>query len=146
MTTIATDGKSMAADGLSFRGSLITAFNSVKVERLEDGRIVGAAGDKPECVRFRQWLREGGKPPKFKDFCALVLSPDGSLTYHTEADMEGTPTEAPNAIGSGEEVAIGAMEAGATAEQAIEITRKRNAHTGGLITVVHLEHKLEAVA
>lgn len=137
MTTIATDGKSMAGDGMSSRDSLITAVRSVKVERLSDGRIVGAAGDKPDCARFRKWLCDGGQAPKFKDFAALVLHPDGSLVYHTESDISGTATEAPNAIGSGAEIAIGAMEAGATPEQAIQIAAKRNAWTGGLITVVH---------
>jgi len=135
MTTIACDGKSMAGDGLAARETLITVLDAIKVTRLDDGRIVGTAGEKPDTRKFRAWLQEGGTKPKLKDLAALVLHPDGRLVYHTDSDIEGTPTGLPNAIGSGCEIAIGAMLAGLSPEKAVEIAATRDVYTGGTITV-----------
>lgn len=145
MTTIATDGKSMAGDGLAVRNSLITAFGSPKVVRLNDGRIVGAAGEKPCCHKFRAWLQDGDPKPKFRDFSALVLHPDGRLFYHTDSDVEGTLAEAPNAIGTGSEIAIGAMLAGKSPEEAVAIASQRDVYTGGEIVSFRIESPLRAV-
>jgi hypothetical protein len=146
VTTIACDGKSMAGDGLAARGSLITAFNSEKVVRLDDGRIVGTAGNKADCYKFRAWLRDGGPIPKFKDFAALVLQSDGRLSYHTEDYPAGSPTEAPNAIGTGQEIAIGAMLAGKTPAEAVTLAAMRDIHTGGVIISYDIAPSLQVAA
>lgn len=146
MTTIATDGKSMAGDGLAVRSSLITTFDAQKVTILDDGRIVGAAGERPDCRKFRAWLQDGGPRPKFKDLAALVLHPDGRLMYHTDSDPDGTPTGIPNAIGTGCEIAIGAMLAGFSPEEAVTVAAERDVYTGGKITVLSAEPSIKAVA
>jgi ATP-dependent protease HslVU (ClpYQ) peptidase subunit len=146
MTTIACDGKSMAGDGLATRSTLVTAFDAQKVTMLDDGRIIGAAGEKPDTRKFRAWLQDGGPRPKLKDLAALVLHPDGRLVYHTDSDPEGTATGIPNAIGSGCEVAIGAMLAGLSPEKAVEIAAARDVYTGGTITVFRIANPLQEVA
>lgn len=138
VTTIACDGRTMAGDGQASRGQLITARSAQKIVMFEDGRIVGTAGEKPCCRKFLEWLREGGTRPKLKDVAALVLHRDGRLVYHTDSDPEGTETEIPNAIGSGCEIAIGAMMAGAPPTRAVEIAANRDVYTGGKITVFGL--------
>lgn len=140
MTTIACDGKSMAGDGRACRNDLIVNEAAVKVHRLADGSLFGGAGDKHELQELRAWLDAGaqGSPPKAKDFAAFVLKRNGELWYHTDRSVP-VLTEAPNAVGCGEELAIGAMEAGASAQQAIEIASRRNTSTGGKITALHLE-------
>jgi ATP-dependent protease HslVU (ClpYQ) peptidase subunit len=45
----------------------------------------------------------------------------------------------PAAIGSGSLLALGAMEAGVSPEQAVGIAAKRDIGTGGKITVLHLD-------
>lgn len=141
MTTIATDGKSMAGDGLATRRDMITCETAIKVHRLADGSLFGGAGDKPELAALRAWIDGGekGPRPKAKDMVALVLKPSGELWYYTES--AGAPTEVPNAVGSGEELAIGAMEAGASPEEAVAIAARRNTATGGKITVLELNQK-----
>lgn len=59
MTTIATDGRSMAGDGAQFMGEIQRAANAAKVVRLPDGGLVGCSGNSNDCEAFRQWLIAG---------------------------------------------------------------------------------------
>ena len=138
MTTIATDGKSMAGDGQACVESMVTTFDRVKVHRLPDGALLGCAGDSGEIIAFRKWLVEGGKHPRLKELSALLLRTDGVLLYYCEFE-EPSVMSIPAAIGSGRAIAIGAMEAGASPERAVEIAAKRDTGTGGMITALHLD-------
>lgn len=84
-----------------------------------------------------RWLIEGGGKPKIKDTAALRLMPDGKLFYVNES-LEPVEVGAPCAVGSGMDFAIGAMEHGATPEEAVGIASKRDPGTGGTITVLSL--------
>jgi len=138
MTTIATDGKSMAGDGQASSHGTITDRSKTKVSRLANGDIVGCAGTAEHRALFIQWL-EGGDRPRIKEpFEALILSSNGSLRYCCEKLLEGNETEAPTAIGSGMDFAIGAMDAGACPEKAVRIASERDPHTGGKIIVLSL--------
>lgn len=146
MTTIATDGKSMAGDGLVTSGDAIFGYNLVKVRRAPDGRIAGASGTGYDADAFHAWLANGGDPPKLNEhFEALVLYPDGTCRSY-DSDCRSIPEELPSATGSGRLAAIGAMEFGAGPERAVEIACARDAMSGGKITVLHLEPALAAVA
>lgn len=139
MTTIATDGKSMAGDGQAEVGPIITHAHRKKVRRLDDASIVGCAGNATDRIAFCKWLIEGGKPPRIRkdEFAALVLRQDGEIEYFDDTCIP-LPAEAPIAIGSGREIAIGAMEAGASPKDAVHIAAKRDPHTGGDITVLEI--------
>lgn len=137
MTTIATDGKSMAGDGLACVEDMATTFDRVKVERLPDGALLGCAGDSSEIRAFKKWLIEGGKHPRLREFCALLLREDGVLLYYGERE-DPSAMGLPAAIGSGCAIAIGAMEAGASPEKAVHIAAKRDLGTGGTITTLTL--------
>jgi ATP-dependent protease HslVU (ClpYQ) peptidase subunit len=147
MTTIATDGKSMAGDGLVTGTEAICSKSFRKVRRLPDGRLVGVAGSAFQIEPFFAWLESGGEPPKLADdnFEALVLRPDGTCLCY-DSECRSITEDLPTAIGSGRNFAIGALDAGLTAESAVQIACARDCRSGGLITVIHLEHKLEAVA
>ncbi len=138
MTTIACDGRSMAGDGREIECNTITGNAVSKVRRLDDGRIVGIAGNVTDGNAFVRWLSEGGQKPKLPNFKALVLSPDGSLTWY-DAKLEGLNSEAPAAIGSGMDHALTAMDAGCSPERAVELAALRDPGTGGKITVIHLQ-------
>lgn len=128
----------MAGDGRTCRDDLVTNEAAVKVHRLSDGSLFGGAGISHEVCELRDWLDSGeGKRPKAKDLAALLLKPNGELWYYCN-DSEPTITAAPNAVGTGEQIAIGAMEAGASPQRAVEIAAKRNIATGGKITVLTL--------
>lgn len=147
MTTIATDGRSMAGDGRITRGSLITGGEALKIFRLSDGSLLGGAGDADAVHELREWLDKGGcaKRPKTPNVHMLHLWANGECWIHCD-NHSATKTGLPTAIGSGDHLAIGAMEAGATPEEAVAIAAKRDVNTGGRITVLHLEANVKAVA
>jgi ATP-dependent protease HslVU (ClpYQ) peptidase subunit len=141
MTTVATDGKSMAADGLSLDGDgLICSLIIRKARRLKDGRVMGAAGNPFDLDALEQWLNEGGDFPELQDdeeFDLLVLETNGSVFSYAKLGRRSSEL-LPIAIGSGRELAVGAMEAGATPFEAVEIACKRHNGSGGKIIAFDL--------
>lgn len=140
MTTIATDGKSMAGDGQRELGGTIVYSNAEKVQQLADGRIIGTAGDTGFGLAIVDWLEgRADKPAKEPEqgFSALVLAPGGKVSVIDRYGVE-LPVLAPAAVGSGMDFAIGAMEAGISPEASVRIAARRDPNTGGKITVITL--------
>lgn len=141
MTCITTDGRTMAADGqcqTSF--GVINDTSRAKIAKLRDGRIAGMAGLAYDLSAFIGWL-EAGEPKKVPEFyeemIALVLMLDGTVRSYNHqgrwvVDM------IPTATGSGSELAIGAMEAGASPRVAVEIACRRHNGCGGAIVECRL--------
>lgn len=136
MTTIATDGNTMAADGRVTEGSEICRDDYRKVRRLKDGRIVGFSGNSYHDDAFATWLENGSKGdvPKGMDaeFCCLVLTPGGDIfTYdqHGRCFCE----KPPYAIGSGRKYARSAMELGKTPIEAVSFACRFDIYSGGEI-------------
>lgn len=135
MTCIATDGKTMAADGYCTGNGIIHGRSVRKVHRLKDGRICGIAGSSYAHVAFIPWLESGGESPDVpEDFEALVLHPDGRCQSFNHKCL-GIDQETPAVSGSGGALALGAMLAGATPAQAVAIACERDTGCGGTITV-----------
>lgn len=133
MTTIAVDGKSVAGDGMVTSGTTVCNTDFCKVHRLSDGRIAGIAGSAFNVIPFVEWLENGGDCPELSEgFDALVLHPDGKCWAYNEKGRF-IPEPAPTAVGSGREIAIGAMLAGASAREAVAIAATRDNGTGGAI-------------
>lgn len=138
MTTIATDGKALAGDGLITSNGTVFGSQFAKVTKLPDGRITGVAGSAFHVAPFVAWLEAGGDPPELDEhFDALVLSPDGTCRSYDEK-CRCILEEVPTAAGSGRELAIGAMLAGASPKQAVEIAAQRDVGTGGTIVSISL--------
>jgi ATP-dependent protease HslVU (ClpYQ) peptidase subunit len=136
MTTIATDGKSMAADGRTTAGNTVVDATTRKLHRLADGRIVGMCGNSQDGPAFLEWLRSGGDKPKLgENFGALVLTPRGRIEKYEDSCI-AIPRKPPQATGSGMDFALGALDAGATPDQAVRIAAKRDIYTGGKITTL----------
>jgi ATP-dependent protease HslVU (ClpYQ) peptidase subunit len=144
VTTIACDGKSMAGDGQSEACGTIVSAQAHKVHRLADGSLFGMAGAKEDRGPVVEWMENGGRKPKVQRLTALLLRPDGALLYFNET-LNPSSVDAPCAVGSGMDFAIGAMEAGLDPERALEIASRRDPNTGGKITVLHLEAALSVV-
>lgn len=138
MTTIATDGKTMAGDGLISGGGIRYTEDFQKLFRLNDGSIVGVCGDTHNHQQFIDWLNGDAEAHGMDgEHAALRLMPDGSVRSYDEKGRwirEAVPT----ACGSGYALAIGAMEAGATPEQAVHIAARRDTATGGKISVMKI--------
>lgn len=141
MTVIATDGRSMSGDGLSRdRGGLVCSFSVRKVRRLPDGRIMGVAGNPFDINNLEKWLTEGGEFPELQDtdsFDLLVLEPNGDVYCYAKHGRRSKEL-LPIAIGSGTDLAVGAMEAGASPEQAVRIACARHTECGGEIVTMEI--------
>lgn len=141
MTTIASDGLSVAGDSRLLSGTdIVVSSSRVKVRRLCDGSVLGCSGTSIDVEAFVAWLEAGGKGkrPKASDkMSALQLTPAGLVYFGAEGP--GIPCDAPMAIGSGGEIAMGAMDAGATPVEAVEIAIDRDPFSGGPVLELALE-------
>lgn len=129
MTTIAWDGRTMACD------SMVTEHHGQPIRKIfKIGRyVLGGAGDLVDVLRARNMIRESG-------FCELdginaqiILVDTEFLRAWTFDDGFPIPIKPPYAIGSGGHYAMGAMDAGAEARDALKIARNRDDTTGGRI-------------
>ena len=143
MTTVAWDGKSIAADR-----QLGHRMEVGKLFRLKSGGILGGAGWYSQIVEVVAWLNEGAKPadkPKFPDAEEsgsdfLLIEPDGSPYWLTWPFLRRVKiNETYSAIGSGCEYALGAMANGASAKRAVEIACKFDPSTGKGVNVIRVK-------
>lgn len=137
----------MAGDGRGCIADRISAASIVKIRRLGDGSLLGTCGSQADLALAAEWLsRSDGKKPKLQsDFDGLRLMPDGSLIHFVD-DLEPCVIDAPFAIGSGADFAIGAMDEGADAETAVKRAMSRDPFTGGKITVLRLKQALQVAS
>ena len=132
MTCIAYRAGVMVADSQATMGGLkMPCLPKITVA---GGRLIGAAGDASAINRFVAWFGTDGKRPRLlkkEEFDAIVVDADGHAD-HWEEGMEPDRITMPFfAIGSGAELALGAMEMGATAEEAVAVAIKWDANCGG---------------
>lgn len=109
--------------------------------------IFGCAGDDTAISRFEDWvLRKGKKPEQLiqrsagdgtEDFQAIVAT-DGHILVFDGA-MRGDVCRLPyHAIGSGAHWILGAMDAGATLQKALEIAANRDGGTKPPFTFIEV--------
>jgi ATP-dependent HslUV protease subunit HslV len=140
MTTIAYRSGTLAGD-TQVSGDIKTY--STKVFKLKNGSLAAGAGDFSSIHAFIDWLqRPKSERPDLThddDFEALVISEDGVIEWYDQT-LRSVPVEQEfYAIGSGAAVAIGAMEMGATAEQAVAAGIKWDTLSGGEVRSVALK-------
>jgi len=136
VTTIAFDGKTLAADSQTslYKG------RAVKIHRLNDGSLYGASGNLSEGVAVRLWLNDPALPmPKVADSFHAILIRDGQL-FALENDLTLVPYQCKYfAVGSGREYAMAAMLLGKTAREAVEVAIQLDINSGGEIQSLPLE-------
>lgn len=98
-----------------------------KIHRLKGGCVVGMCGTIGEMAAWLSWAENGfkkGRRPKTDDLTVMIADPDGDVCF-VEGNGAAFILEGPfHAIGSGQWVAVGAMEAGASAEEAAKAACK----------------------
>lgn len=132
MTVIAWDGKTIACDSQMSDNGIIQ--KTIKLHRVNDSWIA-SSGSSRAGVAMRQWIADGTKDfPKLEKIDEgtrmVVFSPSGITEY--EASEYGVLLIGDLlAWGSGCDLAIGAMEMGASAVEAVRVACKHEVHCGG---------------
>lgn len=138
MTTVAYKDGVMAADS---QATCDFHTRVRKIRRMQDGTLIGGCGSTKACHAVLEWLAAGqeGKPPKMAGAWFIVVPPNGKV-YYAEEQWPPFPVNSSfGAIGSGASVAVGAMEAGASALQAVKIAAKHDGYTSAPFHTIKLK-------
>lgn len=140
MTTIATDGVSVASDGRTSAGERIVTDSYKKLTRLPDGSVVGSAGRVTDSILALEELAESvvdGRLPKLVrgDYAFLRLEANGRATVY-DSCLVAIPVPTPYAVGSGGDYALGALHHGACSANAVRIAKKLDRGSGGRISTM----------
>lgn len=147
MTTIAWDGKTLAADQCSWSGSVRRRVCKVfKIKSKDRGTLLVAfSGNASFATKVLDWMSGKCDRPDPRDFhrlddlgrqCAVAIDSARRVWALSNSLIWEPMNESIFAHGAGQEFAWGALEAGATAVQAIEITARRSDFAGfGVDTV-----------
>jgi 20S proteasome alpha/beta subunit len=147
MTTIAWDGSMLAGDRRANASGM--AYETSKVRRAGDGRLLGFAGEIGVGNLMLDWLDRGGARPAAQDterwVTVLEVTPDGTCWCHGR-DARWKVEQPFFAVGSGRDFALAAMALGQDAERAVEIAARFDTGTGNGVDVLRLEAPLRQAA
>jgi ATP-dependent protease HslVU (ClpYQ) peptidase subunit len=141
VTTIAYKDGVLACDSAWSEDSRIIGLIN-KIRRFDTGVLYGGAGaadDRALLNLLHKVTHPNDLPPYDtiweiqNSVTAIVVFPDGRVFEVSTGDDDCgvCPLDSPAAVGSGKWIAIGAMEAGASAVEAVEIACKRDCHSKG---------------
>lgn len=147
MTTIAWDGKSISAEGQLTCDDVIVQSDCRKV-RVQGHVIFALTGALVLFDQLVDWWFAGCDPQKLpvmhgpdRGWCLVVIDlRDFPVVAHqiTSEDPYADPCPAPWAWGTGRMVALGALAAGQSAEEAIRTACKFDIYSGGDIITVNV--------
>jgi hypothetical protein len=146
MTTIATDGFTIAADSMTSYGNEPAPMPAKKIQAI-NGKIYGVSGDAGMLPVLARWVADGARPelaPKLggsSTWFMIVIDDSGAVHYCQDRPYP-CRVGYPFCIGSGQEYALGAMKFGATPAQAVAVAAQCNYHTGGHIDVIDIAAEL----
>jgi ATP-dependent protease HslVU (ClpYQ) peptidase subunit len=142
MTTIASDGKTVAADGQASNGAELTSINNVKITVLGDC-VLGFEGLTALRPVAFDWWERGADPAevtgamKDQSWGLGVFSSEGVRYFSNDCPYPSFYAY-PFAMGTGESFAAGALLAGADSLRAVEVAVQKDIYTGGKITVLEI--------
>lgn len=136
MTCIAYRNGIMAADSLTVHSNLLKDPGTIKIN-VKGGWLLGVSGDAcPPDHTISKWFRPLAlQLPRLEgySFSMLAVGPGGVIrVWDQEGQFEPIKRKF-WAVGCGTELAVGAMEMGATAVQAVAVAIKYNNWCGGEI-------------
>lgn len=149
MTTIVIDKRRrvMVSDNQNTLGGIPTPCRKIfrMTEGPNKGTLVGTVGAPGPCFIFMHWYKHhsehdfsdvmddnailGVDIEDGEDFWIVLLTPENKIMI---VDRFFCPEEVPElyyAVGSGGNIALGALDAGCTAEEAVEIACRRDTYT-----------------
>lgn len=150
MTTVAYRDGIMVSDSLGSYGTTKVPGPTQKLFRLKDGSIAGATGSESNWRKLIEWLdtdRSSEQPtPKNEDESATVavMTPDGRVEIF-EGGYRYVESSEFMAFGSGQAAALGALHAGASAEEAVRAACLVDKNSGGELQVMRVKPMLRIV-
>lgn len=129
MTTIVWDGKTLASDRATFQGNVVVAERCKIARRTSDGALIGSCGDTCLGAALMRWFLNGenGERPGLGDDKnnaeAIIARADGSVELHFFTGWYEPAGVV--ALGAGKEFALGAIDAGAGAADAVRFATLR---------------------
>jgi ATP-dependent HslUV protease subunit HslV len=138
VTTIAFKDGILAADSKICAGGTFAGYET-KIHKVK-GCLIGGAGSNAVYLAFRSWVAGGmnGACPLTKDIGNMFLVPPKGQPICWCDDGPFFLKTPFWSFGSGDAIALGAMEAGASAEEAVACAAKWDSCTGGPITALNL--------
>lgn len=135
MTTIAWDGKTLAADSQASTDGIRSRVT--KIAKSPSGFIAAGSGSFNAILPWLRWitggLKEDEQPTTLRDSSLIVVDPRGRAFIFENQPLRVPLREKYWAIGSGANLAMGAMGAGADAKRAVQVARRHDVYTGGRI-------------
>ena len=147
MTTIAVDGKSIAADGRARNSWGGIVSESVQKIIVKGRTIYAVAGSKALVEPLIKWYESGHDPGNLpvctddRGWSLLVIYKAGCALFTRIAPYPEL-VEMPFALGTGTDYALGAMRAGASAAEAVRIACELDSGSGGEIQVIDIADAL----
>jgi len=135
MTVIAWDGKTLAADKQTNGDG--TIGRTTKIFKADNGSILAFCGMAGHIPVLLEWYNDGQKKedwPKFQSedgWTGIVEASNGVVREFEQHPLPMTLEDNFYAWGSGGSFAIGAMEHGASAIEAVDVACRRSATCGG---------------
>ena len=142
MTTIAWDGRTLAADSRNTVGGM--PFTGIKAYRLSDGRLYAGSGSAEDCEAVLQWLETRGDKPNVKDFAAIVIASEKCFRLEDKLVLIPVLTRF-HAVGSGRDYAIAAMAMGKTAQEAVLLACRFDIYSGPPVIELRQKSSLTVV-
>jgi ATP-dependent protease HslVU (ClpYQ) peptidase subunit len=140
MTTVAYDGYTLAGDSLATYGDTKLDIPIPKVQVLYNNKWKAMAwcGQMSQAEKVKEWIIHSGQEKPETEGCRFMLIDQDNKPWLMDQHLIPVPLPIPFALGNGENFAIGAMAAGKSAKEAIEIASKYDAFTGGEIFEVKI--------
>lgn len=138
MTTVVWDGKTLAADSQSTTGTV--RGTAAKIAKNADGFLIAGAGSHAVVSQWIAWVMAGlppdNQPASVDDSTLIIIDPRGRARLFADVPVAQPVPRKKWAIGSGSDIALGAMAMGADARQAVKVACKLDVYSGGKIVVL----------
>lgn len=151
MTIIVWRGNEMASDTAAWEGDYTHCSETLeKIVRLDDGSLLGCAGEVPTIQQYVAWARAGFPadskpelPEKKDDFGAMHATADGFFIVDHKFQRARVDVEF-YVEGSANEFAYGCLVAGASAAETVALAIKHFSHCAGRVVTHRLVPEDEA--
>ena len=131
MTTIAYDGKTLAADSRMTSGNMVFSNSAEKIFELKDGSLLALCGDFSLYGEVIDWFNGGDMPvvKEGEEIGGIHVFPDG-VAEEFGRNLRLMPAKAPWAGGSGEPYAMTALMLGCSAAEAVKVACQLDTRSG----------------